>query len=261
MFFQFFAFLLPFSFCRPWNRTLMMSVLWIGIFVIPLFITAKNLEPRYFGFALLPAGIIAHQGLRNFAGLFPRHGNKVFLFSLVLIVILNRIIFTPISLYEIDQKYLKKIVSDVFKHEPRSTLILPWVTDYCFLKFVRPDKPIRSAITRLPGTEENNLFVKTEIFQWWIGKNNHISSHEELLIQSKPWIFIGRPLSPAREKLYSYLELLGLNRFMQRSGEHHPLASSWIWDHAALKLDLYRKQGPYNAYRIDQTMTIPDTGE
>ncbi len=261
MFFQFFAFLLPFSFRRPWNRPLKMSVLWICVFVVPLFIVAKNLEPRYFSFGLLPVGIIAHQGLRNFVGLFPRHRKKIFLFSLVLMILLNRILFTPISLYEIDQKQFKKIVSDVFKHEPQSTLILPWVTDYCFLKFVYPDKTIRSAITRLPGTQEDNLFVKTGAFQWWIGKNNHISSHEELLIQSKPWIFIGRPLSPAREKLYSYLELLGLNRLMQRSGEHHPLASSWIWDHAALKLDLYRKQGPYNAYRIDQTMTIPDTGE
>jgi hypothetical protein len=178
------------------------------------------------------------------------------LIILAAIVIINRLIFTPISLYEVDQKQFHKIVSDVYKYEPQATLILPWITDYCFLRFVYPDKQIRSSITTFSRTGENKSFIQSDAFQWWIGRNNHVSTSEELMRQPKPWIYIGRSFSPAREKLYEYLSFLRMNSFMQRTGDDIPLSASWIWNNADLKLDLSRKQGPYNAYQIEPSQGI-----
>jgi hypothetical protein len=256
MYFQFFIILLPFSLLFKWNRPFKLSIFWLCITVIPLFIAASNLEPRFLSIGLLPTAIIINQGLQNFVKALRLNKKKIVLISLASIVILNRFIFTPISLYEIDQRQFKKIVSDVYKYEPQATLILPWVTDYCFLRFVYPDKQIRSSITTLSGAGANTSFIQTDAFKWWIGRNNHVSMSEELMRQPKPWIYIGRSFSPAREKLYEYLSFLRINSFMQRTGDDIPLSASWIWNNAGLKLDLSRKQGPYNAYRIERSQGI-----
>ena len=256
MYFQCFIILLPFSLLFKWNRPFKLSIFWLCISVIPLFIAASNLEPRFFSIGLLPTAIIINQGLQNFVKSLRLNKKKIVLISLASIVILNRFIFTPLSLYEIDQRQFKKIASDVYKYEPQATLILPWVTDYCFLRFVYPDKQIRSSITTLSGAGANTSFIQTNTFKWWIGRNNHVSTLEELMRQSKPWIYIGRSFSPAREKLYEYLSFLRINHLMQRTGDSNPLSLSWIWNNADLKLDLSRKQGPYNAYRIERSQRI-----
>jgi hypothetical protein len=256
MYFQFFIILLPFSLLFKWNRPFKLSICWLCISVIPLFIVASDLEPRFFSIGLLPTAIIINQGLQNFVKSLRLNKKKIVLISLVLIVLLNRLIFTPLSLYEIDQKQFKEIVSDIYRHDPQATLILPWVTDYCFFRFVYPDKQIRSSITKFSVAGGNPSFANTDAFKWWIGRNNHVSTLEELMGQSKPWIYIGRSFSPAREKLYEYLSFLRINHLMQRTGGNKPLSLSWIWSNAGLKLDLSRKQGPYNAYRIERSQGI-----
>ncbi|MFO7667390.1 MAG: hypothetical protein R6V76_12275 [Desulfobacterales bacterium] len=256
MYFQFFIILLPFSVLFKWNRPFKLSILWLSTTVIPLFIAASNLEPRFLSIGLIPTAIIINQGLQNFVKALRLDKKIIVPIALALIVILNRFVFTPISFYEIDQKQFRKIVSDVYKHEPRATLILPWITDYCFLKFVYPDKQIRSSITTFSRTGENKSFIQSDAFQWWIGRNNHVSTSEELKNQSKPWIYIGRSFSPAREKLYEYLSFLHINSFMQRTGDDIPLSASWIWNNADLKLDISHTQGPYNAYRIEPSQGI-----
>jgi hypothetical protein len=147
------------------------------------------------------------------------------------------------------------MVSDVYQSEPQATLILPWITEYCLLRFVYPDKHIRSSITTLTGTE-NHSFIQTDSFKWWIGRDNHVSILEELVKESKPWIYIGRSFSPAREKLYEYLSLLRMSSLMQRTVGSDPLSVSWIWKNEDFKLDLLQRQGPYNAYRIEFLQTI-----
>jgi hypothetical protein len=72
----------------------------------------------------------------------------------------------------------------------------------------------------------------------------------ELMRESKPWMYIGRSFSPAREKLYEYVSALGMGSLMQRRGGSDQLSLSWIWDNGHLKLDLAQRQGPYSAYRI-----------
>lgn len=250
MYFQSFIILLPFSFLFKWTRTFKLSICWLCISVVPLFVTASYLETRFFSIGLLPTAIVVNQGLQNFVKSLRLHKRIYVLIILVSIVLLNRSVFTPLSLYDIDQKELKKIVSDVYQSEPQATLILPWVTEYCLLRFVYPDKQIRSAITTLTGTE-NHSFIQTDSFKWWIGRNNHVSMLEELMKESKPWIYIGRSFSPAREKLYEYLSILRMSSFMQRTVGSDPLSSSWIWKNENLKLDLFQRQGPYNAYRIE----------
>ena len=253
MYFQCFSILVPFSFLNKGERLFKLSIFWLCITVIPLFIAATNVEPRFFSIGLLPTAVIINQGLQNVVQPFRLNKKKIILIFLASIVILNRFIFTPLSLFEIDQKQLKKIVTDVYLAEPQATLILPWITDYCFLRFVYPDKEIRSSITTLSGAGANTSFIQTDTFQWWIGRNNHISKLEELMRQSKPWIYIGRSFSPAREKLYEYVSLLHINFLMQRTGDSNPLALSWLWNNTDIKLELSRRQGPYNAYRIERS--------
>ena len=250
MYFQSFIILLPFSFLFKWTKTFKLSICWLCISVAPLFVAASYLETRFFSIGLLPTAIIINQGLQNFVKSLRLHKKIFVLILLMSIVVLNRLVFTPLSLYDIDQNKLKKIVSDVYKYEPQATLILPWVTEYCLLRFVYPDKQIRSSITTLPGTV-NHSFIQTDSFKWWIGRNNHVSMLEELMKESKPWIYIGRSFSPAREKLYEYLSILRMSSLMQRRGGSDPLSLSWIWNNEDLKLDLSQRQGPYNAYRIE----------
>jgi hypothetical protein len=250
MYFQAFIILLPFSFLFKWTRTFKLSICWLCISVVPLFVAASYLETRFFSIGLLPTAIIINQGLQNFVKSLRLHKRIFVLILLMSIVIFNRLVFTPLSLYDIDQSKLKKIVSDVYKYEPQATLILPWITEYCLLRFVYPDKQIRSSITTLPGTE-NHSFIQTDPFQWWIGRNNHVSKLEELMKESKPWIYIGRSFSPAREKLYEYLSILRMSSLMQRTVGSDPLSLSWIWKNEDLKLDLFQRQGPYSAYRIE----------
>ncbi len=250
MYFQSFIILLPFSFLFKWTKTFKLSICWLCISVVPLFVTASYLETRFFSIGLLPTAIIINQGLQNFMNSLRLHKRIFALILLMSIVILNRLVFTPLSLYDVDQKKLKKIVSDVYKYEPQATLILPWITEYCLLRFVYPDKQIRCSITTLPGAE-NHSFIKTDPFKWWIGRNNHVSKLEELMKESKPWIYIGRSFSPAREKLYEYLSMLRMSSLMQRRVGSDPLSLSWIWNNEDLKLTLTQRQGPYNAYRIE----------
>jgi hypothetical protein len=250
MYFQSFIILLPFSFLFKWTKTFKLSICWLCISVIPLFAVASYLETRFFSIGLLPTAIIMNQGLQNFEKSLRLHKRIFVWIFLMLIVISNRLVFTPLSLYDIDQKHLKKIVSDVYQYEPQATLILPWITEYCLLRFVYPDREIRSSITTLPGTE-NHSFIQTDSFKWWIGRTNHVSMLEELLKESKPWIYIGRSFSPAREKLYEYLSMLRMSSLMQRRVGSDPLSLSWIWNNEDLKLDLSQRQGPYNAYQIE----------
>jgi hypothetical protein len=250
MYFQSFTILLPFSFLFKWTKTFKLSICWFCISVVPLFVAASYLETRFFSIGLVPAAIIINQGLQNLVK-FLRLNQRIFvLILLISIVISNRLVFTPLSLYDIDQKKLKILVSDVYKHEPQATLILPWITEYCLLRFVYPDKQIRSSITTLPGTE-NHSFIQTDSFKWWIGRNNHVSMLEELLKESKPWIYIGRSFSPARERLYEYLSMLRMSSIMQRRVGRDPLSLSWIWNNEDFKLALIQRQGPYNAYQIE----------
>jgi len=250
MYFQAFLILLPFSFLFEWTKTFKLSLCWLCITVVPLFVAASYLETRFFSIGLLPTAIIINQGLQNVMKSLRVHKRIFAVILLMSIVILNRVVFTPISLYDIDQEKLKKIVSDIYKYEPQATLILPWVTEYCLLRFAYPDKQIRCSITTLPGTE-NHSFIQTDSFKWWIGGNAHVSMPEELMKESKPWIYVGRSFSPAREKLYEYVSALRMGSLMQRRGGSDQLSLSWIWDNEELKLDLFQRQGPYNAYRIE----------
>lgn len=250
MYFQSFIILLPFSFLFKWTKTFKLSICWFCISVVPLFVAASYLETRFFSIGLLPTAIIIHQGLQNFMKFLRLHRRIFALVILISIVLLNRVVFTPISLYDIDQQKLKELVSGVYQHDPQATLVLPWITEYCLLRFVYPDKQIRSSITTLPGTQ-NDSFFKTDSFKWWIGGNNHLSMLEELLRESKPWVYIGRSFSPAREKLYEYLSVLRISSLIQRRGGPDPFTFSWIWNNRDLKLDLFQRQGPYDAYRIE----------
>ena len=250
MYFQSFLILLPFSFLFKWTKTLKLSICWLCISIVPLYVAASYLETRFFSIGLLPTAMVINQGLQNFVKSLRLHKGIMALVVLISIVLLNRLVFTPLSLYDTDQKELKKIVADVYHAEPQATLILPWITEYCLLRFAYPDKPIRSSLTTLPGAEHHS-FVQTEPFKWWIGRNNHVSKLEELMKERKPWIYIGRSYSPAREKLYEYLSLLRMSLHMQRSVGSDPLSLSWIWKNEDLKLALLQKQGPYSAYRIE----------
>jgi len=250
MYFQSFLILLPFAFWFKWTSTFKLCLLWFGISVIPLFIFASYLETRFFSIGLLPAAVIIHQGVLNFNSLIRVNKNVLTLCLLIPIVIINRQLFTPISLYDIDQRELKTIVADVYKHEPDATIISPWVTEYCFLRFVHPDKKIRTSVSSLTGTG-NNDYLKTPSFQWWIGDNNHVPTLEKLTKESKPLIYIGRSFSPAREKLYQYMSMLGMSSFMQRNVGSDRMSLSWMWSYRDLLLQLIQKQGPYDAYRVE----------
>jgi hypothetical protein len=254
MYFQFFIFVVFYSVRSYRNPLFTFALLWFVLSTVPIFITGSGIEPRFLSIGLLPTAILIQIGLKNIGNhIQAKRRNLAILIVLSMIVIMNRFLFTPISLYQIDQSQFKQMVSSLYEREPKTTLITPWVTDYCFLRFVYPEKTILCSISRLGYVDPE--FFTSETFRWWIGEKNQLLTAEKLESKTKPWIYIGRSFSPARERLYKYLSSIRLQQFMQRrvDNDDQPLQMSWIWDTTLLTRTHIQQHGPYSAYEITMT--------
>jgi hypothetical protein len=153
--------------------------------------------------------------------------------------------------YEIDQHQYAKIMAELMKLPQTPTYLIPWISDYSFLRFAFPEQQVQLTLSKeKAGSSE---VFQTEAFQRWVGKNNYVDSLERLTRFPQPWIYVGWTYNPVVLQLQKRLDWFGINyvKHLEQDGKlMNHLTLSWIWAHPNLALKQLEHDGPYYAFEV-----------
>jgi hypothetical protein len=252
-FIQAFLLVLPFAFRRPWTPALRMAFVWLLVTVLP---NLSGHEPRYYTPALLPLAIVAGIGLDRLTRRI-RMPQRSWAWSTALagMVLVNRATLMPLMPYEVDQRDLAQVGNGLGVGESRGTILVPWVTDYCFLRFVFPQLPIRLAMSstlrgRYPGQGRVGPIAPSD--QAWAGRSSYVGALSTLERSPRPWYYVGWSYNPVMLRIRSLLQDTGVDLLgdPRRTGWHDHLAESWIWDDPRLSMRPMGGVGQYEVFRV-----------
>lgn len=248
MFVQFFAPVMICSIKPPWKAKLRFSLGWASVGILPVLLSAQHIEPRFFITALIPLAILICTGLDNLIELLPDAKSRMAgMLILAIIVMSNRIIFAPITPYEINQQEYARMMAKLSWLYPQATYTVPWVTDYSFLRFAYPEKNIKLVNTKTKSAEPE--FYQSQPFLQWTGEGNYAGSFDDLAVLPEPWVYIGWDYNPAIMRMEAMLDRFGIDYLVGLEQLDH-LAVSWIWSHPGLELQKIVQVGPYSAFKI-----------
>lgn len=254
-FMQAFLLVLPFAVRRPWTPSLRMAFVWLLVTVLP---NLSGHEPRYYTPALLPLAIVAAIGIDRLTHRIrmPRR-SWAWAGALAGIVLVNRATLMPLMPYEVDQRDLAQVGNALGVGATRGTILVPWVTDYCFLRFAFPQLPIRLAMSSLPGGRypgHGRVGPIAPSDQAWAGPSLYVGELPTLERSPQPWYYVGWSYNPVMLRIRSLakdaeVDLLG---DPHRTGWHDHLAESWIWDDPRLSMRPMGSVGQYEVFRVSQ---------
>jgi hypothetical protein len=229
------------------------AAVWLGITGLPCLLLH---EPRYYAPALVPLAVVAASGISNLTErLFRSERHWVWLSVLAALVLLNRLVFAPLMPYEVDQRALAAVVTRLEKVAPGGTYLVPWFSDFAFLRVAFPGDQVRLCITPIPGsryTGNGHSGIMPAEDRWWAGAGNYVGSRAALDPAPHPWYYIGWTYSPSLLRLRQAFATLGIYwaRDPQRAGWHDHLTGSWIWRNSGLSLTPMAQEGQYRVFRI-----------
>lgn len=236
----------------PWSSRTGLVLVWVGVCTLPFILGLRHFEPRYFYTALVPLSVLTYLGLQRFTAILSRYRiNLVFL--LIILVLGNRLFFAPLVPYEIDQNQYLKIMAGLIQRYPNATYLIPWLSDYSFLRFAFPKQDIRLSWSK--GRTKDKKIFPNKSFRHWVGEKNYVDSLELLNQLPRPWIYIGWTYNPAVLNLRERLRWFGvdyLKEIEQQEGLQDHITLSWIWSDSALKLKQIAQFGLYKAFEIQQ---------
>lgn len=236
----------------PWSSRTRLALVWMGVCTLPFVFGLRHFEPRYFYTALVPLSILAYLGLQRFTAILSRYRIS-WVFLLVTLVLGNRLFFARLVPYEIDQNQYLKIMTGLIHRYPSATYLIPWLSDYSFLRFTFPKQDIRLSWSK--GRSEGEEIFPNEAFRHWVGEKNYVDSLELLNQLPRPWIYVGWTYNPAVINLKERLQWFGidyLKEIEQQEGLQDHIALSWIWSNPALRLKQIAQVGLYRAFEIQQ---------
>lgn len=236
----------------PWSSRTGLVLVWVGVCTLPFILGLWHFEPRYFYTALVPLSVLTYLGLQRFTAILSRYRiNLVFL--LIILVLGNRLLFAPLVPYEIDQNQYLKIMAGLIQRYPNATYLIPWLSDYSFLRFAFPKQDIKLSWSK--GRAEGEKIFPNKSFRHWVGEKNYVDSLELLNQLPRPWIYIGWTYNPAVLNLKKRLRWFGvdyLKEIEQQEGLQDHITLSWIWSDPDLKLKQIAQLGLYKAFEIQQ---------
>jgi len=243
-FVQGFALALPFAWRRRRERAVRLAAVWFAAAALPF---ALGFEPRYYVAAVVPFAVLAAVWLREAAG----RGRLVLLAALVLF---DRVVFTPLMPYEVEQSNLLALVHTMRTREPGSTALIPWISDYSLLRFAEPGVPVELCVSNLPGgrlSTEGHAEPLSGSDAWWAGTGHYVGSRAALSREPRPWEYIGWTYNPAVLDLQHLLGRSGLgDRISSDATLHNHLSGSWVWHDPSMSRRLVRRRGEYYVYQL-----------
>ena len=258
---QAFILVIPFG-IRVRNAPLMRLILvWLGVTALPFL---AGHESRYYAPTLIPLAVLCTLGVSRVAErIFGRGRQWGWIGVLAVLALVDRAVFAPLMPYEIDQTNLNRVVSDLQQTGRGGTILVPWISDYAYLRVVFPHQPVRLAISAIPGaryTAQGRFGPMAPEDQWWAGPERYVGSGNSLGREPQPWFYIGWDYAPALLRLRQALGLVGIRWAHNplKAGWHNHLTGSWIWQDPHLSLTPAGREGQYQIFRIGQvTQTSP----
>jgi hypothetical protein len=250
---QGFALVLPLGIF--WRRAPARSVvlIWLAVTALPALLV---FEPRYYAPALIPLSVIAAGGISRLTErLFRSEQRRAWVIVLATLVLLDRLVFAPLMPYEVDQRELATVMTRLEKVAPGGTYLVPWFSDYAFLRVAFPNDRVLLCISPLPGSRYTGNGHTRDMpaeDRWWVGTGNYVGSRAALDPAQHPWYYIGWTYSPSLLRLRQAFATLGIHwaRDPERAGWHNHLAGSWIWRNPRLSLTPVARQGQYLVFRV-----------
>jgi hypothetical protein len=166
---------------------------------------------------------------------------------LAVFVLGDRLLFAPIEPYEIDQWEYSRLMDKLLSSQPYATYLIPWISDYSFLRIAYPDERIYLTISKAKSGGDE--FFKSKPFLWWAGEQRYVGSLDTLTSCPQPWIYTGWTYSPVILEMREMLKRVGIDSFKENDYKNH-LTWSWVWSHPALDLKNVAEIGPYYAFVI-----------
>ena len=258
---QAFILVLPFG-LRTRNPQLMrLALVWLSVAALPF---VAGHESRYYASALIPLAVLSSIGVSRVAErIFGRERRWAWIGVLSALVLVNRVVFAPLMPYEVDQASLNRVMMDLERTAPGGTYLVPWISDYAYLRIAFPDQPVRLALSAIPGsryTAQGRTGEMAPEDRWWAGPERYVGSWPQLRRESRPWYYVGWDYAPPLLKLRQTLAMLGVQWAYspEKAGWHNHLAGSWIWGNDRLSLMPAGHEGQYQIFRIEPvTQTSP----
>jgi hypothetical protein len=258
---QAFLLVIPFG-VRVRNGPMMRLILvWLGVAALPFL---AGHESRYYATALIPLAVLCGLGVSRVAERILGRGRPWgWIGILAVLALADRALFAPLMPYEIDQTSLNRAISDLQRPGRSGTILVPWISDYAYLRVVFPDQPVRLAISAIPGaryTAQGRFGPMAPEDQWWAGPERYVGSWDRLRREPQPWYYVGWDYAPSLISLRQALGAVGVTWAHNplKAGWHNHLAASWIWQNPQLSLTPAGREGQYQIFRIGQaTQTSP----
>jgi hypothetical protein len=256
-----FAVVLPFALGQPRPPMLRLAWVWLAATMLPNLV---GHEPRYYAPAILPLAIIAATGLGRIAARVPgRRQGLAWGVGLALLTLVDRAAVLPLMPSELDQASLGDLIGRLTAQHPTATIIVPWASDYSFLRFVFPHARVRLAMSAMPSsryTAQGRWGEMPPVDQAWASPARYIGAMPALDRSSGPWYYVGWTYNPVMLRVRGLLRDVGVHLLddPRRIGWHDHLTGSWIWADPRLALQAIGGEGQYEVFRIVPLRQSPD---
>jgi hypothetical protein len=159
----------------------------------------------------------------------------------------------PFMPYELEQRDLEAIVRSPAVAQA-GTVIVPWASDYAFLRFTYPQLAVGLAMSALPGSryESPVLGPISKPDQGWAGTAHYVGTPAALAIAPRPWVYVGWTYNPVMLQVRRIVGRFGLQVLADpaKTGWHDHLTGSWIWLDTTLTKRQVGQQGQYLVFQL-----------
>ncbi len=241
-----------------YKPTVIFSLLWAFICSVVFVFLSEYVEPRYFYMVLVPQAVLIYYGLTEMSRYLKKKNslNQRYIFYILLFTCVagNRLFLTDLMTYEHNQNEYKQIMETIEYDNSSATYLIPWISDYCLLKYIYPEKDIHLTWSSVDG--KLNSFFNHPTFIKWAGGEKYFGSQfgpDQVSELSDPIYYVGwRYNQPAIKikKNMMWLKSGYVDSIEAHEGLKNHLELSWIWKEKTLRLTPYKSLGQYEAFIV-----------
>lgn len=254
--------LLPAAFFSKKVKQRTFCLVWLFFSVLPVLLFGSNyIEPRFLIVGFIPLASLVALSVEvltcRLPNLMAPTLSRTACMTLALVLTGSvSYLSLPLMPFEMNSEELLQTAQGIWKREPEAQILLPWnYTDYHFLRFAFPDKPVYLVQAPVTGSGE---VVDDPAWRERQRQNygaRYISESRELArLLRRPIYYVGHGTLPPFKNLQALANLLGLTFVSQQIEAIKPmnhLAQSWMWNNKMFTFSLVSVVGEYRAYRVN----------
>lgn len=243
---------LPLAFLSGRRREAGFFLTWFLFASLPLPLLFTYVEPRYLAPNLVPLTgsiyLTMHALTPRVAGWWHRSKTAAACaVGLVLLILLgSNLITLPLMPHEVRKDQLRRLVArlDQAYAGRRYAILTPYTyTDFHYLRFVYPDRPIYTVQTSFNRSSDN----------WSYYPGRVVTDLDQLSSIDAELVYLGFHENLAAENLRRIVQMVPipiLARQLEKMEFQDHLALSWMWDNPALVFGEPVREGHYFAYPV-----------